>query len=127
MSRHIPQAPLAIAVLLAGCSSSGAPAQPLVPIEPQAFACRLDGARPASGAEQRITVRADDQHTGLLLRAGSRSGWRALAAVAGSSGQVYADTAYAWRANGTAGVLTDIRNVQTYSCTAVATAAGAAE
>ena len=110
--------PVALGVLLvAGCAQP-VPTPPPVPAEPHAFVCRLNDAPARPGSELRVTVRADDQHAGLLLRIGGQSGWRALAAVPGAAGQVYGDTAYAWRADGAAGVLTDIRNIQTYNCTA---------
>jgi len=103
-------------LLLAGCAQPIAPASPPVPIEARAYVCRLNDAPAASGAEQHVTVRPDDQRTGLLLRVNGQSGWRALAALAGSGAPVYADTTYAWRTTGTSGMLTDIRNVQTYNC-----------
>jgi hypothetical protein len=112
-------------LLLVGCAQ---PAQPQpVPVEARSYVCRLSDAPVPSGGEQRITIRPDDQRTGLLLRVNGQSGWRALAALAGSGPQVYADTTYAWRATGATGVLTDIRNVQTYDCTIDAAAVGAAK
>jgi hypothetical protein len=106
------------ALLLAGCAQPAQQQQQAVPAETRSYVCRPSDATASAGAEQHITVRPDDQRTGLLLRVNGQSGWRALASVAGSGGQVYADTTYAWRATGAAGVLTDIRNVQTYTCTA---------
>jgi hypothetical protein len=103
-------------LLLAGCAQPAAPAPPSVPVEARAYVCRLSDAPAASGAEQHVTVSPDDQRKSLLLRVNGQTGWRALALLAGSGAPVYADTTYAWRATGTAGVLTDIRNVQTYNC-----------
>jgi hypothetical protein len=68
-------------------------------------------------------VRPDDRRTGLQLTIGGQT--HALTAVAGSSGQTYADATYAWRDVGAGGVLTDIENVQTYKCTADGAVGGA--
>jgi len=123
MLRRLPMAPFALSVLLAGCAHP-APPPPPAPPETGSYVCRPND---GPGSEQHLTVRPDDQRTGLLMKIGNQSNWRALAVVAGSSGLVYADTNYAWRANGASGVLTDIRNIQTYNCTADGAAAGSAK
>ena len=120
MSRLPAPALLALGILLlSGCAET--PSPPVLPataIEAHGYACRRTDTRPTAKPEQHVTLRADDQHTGYQLQLGTQSDWRSLAMVTGSNGQVYADDAYAWRPDGTAGVLTDIKEVQTYNCVA---------
>jgi hypothetical protein len=125
MSRRIPMMPFTLGALLAGCGHTTPAPQPVpMPVEAHSYVCRPDDAPAPPSAEQHVTVRADDQRTGLLMRVGTQGSWRPLAAVPGSTGPIYDDAVYAWRTAGSDGVLTDIRNVRTYSCTADGTAAG---
>jgi hypothetical protein len=109
-------------LLSAGCAR---PSQLSVQTDARSYGCRLNDASTSHGAEQHISVRPDDQRTGLQLIIGGQK--HALTTVAGSSGQTYADTAYAWRDVGAGGVLTDVENVQTYICTADGAAGGPAK
>ncbi|MEJ1976179.1 MAG: hypothetical protein WDN49_08815 [Acetobacteraceae bacterium] len=77
-------------------------------VEGGSYICRLSDNVATPGPEQRLAVRPDSERGQLLLRLG-QGNWQALDPVAGSAGRVYANAAYAWRVNGAAGVLTDIR------------------
>ena len=112
MSRLASTAPLGLGILLlAGCAQQ-ATSQP-IPAEPRTYVCKPTEGR---GGEQHVTVRADEAGTGVLLSIGTKGEGHTLATVTGSNGQVYADAAYAWRLDGAAGVLTDIKNIRTYNC-----------
>jgi membrane-bound inhibitor of C-type lysozyme len=120
MLRRIFMALPALGLLLStGCAR---PSQLFVTDDARLYACRLNDAPAPSGAELHISVRPDDRRAGLQFIIGGQK--RALTVVAGSSGQTYADTTYAWRDVGATGVLTDIENVQTYECTADGTTRG---
>jgi hypothetical protein len=88
--------------------------------QPGSYDCRLAEGRAATSL--RVAIGPNGPQTYLTLRVGTQDAIHNLSAVDGSSGLVFADAAYAWRAGGTTGVLTDIIKVQTYNC-AVAPAA----
>jgi hypothetical protein len=130
---------LAVPVLiLGGCAGVGAAPRPAVqiqarpmqagPMQAAAYDCRLaaqDVATP--GPDVRLIMRPANQQGQLPLRVG-QDGWQWLDIAPGSNGHVYANAIYAWRFNPTGGVLTDIRNIETYGCTGIAGApAGALE
>jgi hypothetical protein len=115
MHRRIHAIPSALLVLaLSGCVRPGA--QATLPIEGGSYVCRVDDNVGTPGPDLRLTVNPDPQRAELLIRLG-RADWQALDAARGSSGQVFANAAYAWRGDATGGVLTDIQNIETYRCT----------
>jgi hypothetical protein len=68
-------------------------------------------------------LRPLDAHGHLPLRV-DQDDWQSLDVAAGSSGFVFNNSSYAWRFNRTGGVLTDIRNIETYDCIGTSGAAG---
>ena len=117
---------LAVPVLmLGGCAGVGAVPRTAAhmqagPMQAAAFDCRLvaqDVATP--GPDVRLIVRPVNQQGQLPLLVG-QDGWQWLDTAPGSNGHVYANAIYAWRFNTTGGVLTDIRNIETYGCTGIA-------
>jgi hypothetical protein len=117
---------LAVPVLmLGGCAGVGAAPGTAVrmqsrPMHAGIYDCRLvaqDVATP--GPDVRLIVRPVNQQGQLPLLVG-QDGWQWLDTAPGSSGHVYANAIYAWRFNPTGGVLTDIRNIETYGCSSIA-------
>jgi hypothetical protein len=88
------------------------------------YECRLMSQGVATpGPDMRLMLRSLDVHGQLPLRV-DQDDWQSLDVAAGSKGLVFNNSSYAWRFNRTGGVLTDIRNIETYDCTFTSGAAG---
>jgi hypothetical protein len=123
---------LAVPVLvLGGCAGVGAAPRPTVqmqsrPMQAAAYDCRPTAQNAATpGPDVRLIVRPVNQQGQLPLLVG-QDGWQWLDTAPGSNFHVYANAIYAWRPNPTGGVLTDIRNIETYGCTGIAGAPASA-
>ena len=99
-----------------GCAQPGSASAPRLAENGQ-YVCRSGADAAASVPDLRLTVQSSSQPGQLMVRVGE-GGWQPLTQVAGESGPLYADAAYAWRFNGAAGVFSDVKNIQSYRCVA---------
>jgi hypothetical protein len=99
-----------------GCALPGVASAPRLAANGQ-YVCRSGSNAATPAPDLRLTVRSSNQPGRLMVRV-REGGWQSLTQVTGESGPLYADAAYAWRFNGAAGVLSDIRNIQSYNCVA---------
>ncbi|OWJ63825.1 hypothetical protein [Inquilinus limosus] len=117
---------LALAVTAAGCARPGAEAgRQVVVYQCVATDASAPGAAAAQGQKgQRLTVQYDPRGQQALtsLDGGSVN---YLPLVPGVKDRLYANSKYAWKTSGNGGQLTDIAEVQTYSCTRSAEPAAA--
>jgi hypothetical protein len=133
MPRRMPKLALVLplALLLAGCARPGAtpPAagQVRAGVAQAGFSeCRLMNPGVATpGPDVRLMLRPVDTQGRLPLRV-EQDDWQALDVAAGSNGRVFNNSVYAWRFDRSGGVLTDIRNIETYDCTGAPGAPGEA-
>jgi hypothetical protein len=113
---------LAFAVALAGCTRLGAdPGSRQV----SAYQCLPSDGGAAAGKGRRLTVLYDarGQQALISLDGGSIN---YLNLVPDVKERLFANAKYAWKSNGDTNQLTDLAEVQTYSCTRSADVAAAA-
>lgn len=117
---------LALAVTAAGCARPGADAGAR---QVAAYQCvASDASAPGAAAQgekgRRLTVQYDPRGQQALtsLDGGSVN---YLPLVPGVKDRLFANSKYAWKTSGNGGQLTDIAEVQTYSCTRSAEPAAA--
>jgi hypothetical protein len=132
MRRRLPTIPLILLLpLLGGCAPLDA--TPSAAGQAQAglaqggfYDCRLMSQGVATpGPDVRLMLRPVDAQGQLPLRVG-QDHWQSLDVAAGSNGRVFDNSIYAWRFDRAGGVLTDIRNIETYDCTSASGAPGEA-
>ena len=108
---------LAAVGLLAGCARPDAPEALQGPQQDGLYECLRAPQADETGPPERrtVTVRCDPAtQKAVLILSGERH--QVLTPMPGKTGGLYANQAYAWRANSKQGVLTDIDKVATYSC-----------
>ena len=111
---------VALVVLLAGCDQRGAGYGSR---ETATYQCVPSDQAPAKGGAaasgqkgRRLTVTYDDRSQQALVSLdGGNINYLKL--VPDVKDRLYANEKYAWKTNGNASVLTDIADVQVYSCT----------
>ncbi|MDB5400354.1 MAG: hypothetical protein JWQ55_2372 [Rhodopila sp.] len=118
MRRRAPIFPPALLVsILGGCAWLDA-APPLAAAQSQngLYECRLISQGVATpGPDVRLMLRPVSQNGQLPLKI-EPDDWQSLDAAVGSNGRIFANPIYAWRFDQSGGVLTDIRNIETYHC-----------
>jgi hypothetical protein len=120
--RRFPAASAILLAALAGCTKPAPPAPPPpapppMVAHPGPYDCRLTEGRTTTPLH--VAIGPDGPQSYLTLRVGLQDTTiHTLNAVEGTGGLVFADAAYAWRAGGATGVLTDITKVLTYNCAA---------
>ena len=115
----------AVPLLIAGCAGHGGitqtaafdTAQPYARLSPGAnfYDCQVDGPSRGAGNPRVVSIRHEPGADSVLLAVGVGP-TQALASVAGSTRQLYANARFAWNISGNAAVLTDVNNIQTYTC-----------
>ena len=109
-------------ITLAGCAHLRALGSPDPAVVAGSYDCVPTDSQ--TGARHRfVAIDPDPSSGGLALRL--ETGQQVvLAPASGASGRFYASATYAWRSTGDVNVLTDVENIQTYSCHAQTSAPG---
>ncbi len=105
-------------MLLGGCSGLAQIAAAVGAGGPASYDCMPDGGSTA-GPSRTAMIGPDRDGAGLVLTP-DRGARQVLKPVAGGGGVLFASSAYAWRSEGNAGVLTDVEEVQSYRCSRTA-------
>jgi len=113
---------LAFAVALAGCTRSGSD---LGSRQVAAYECLPSDGGAAAGKGRRLTVLYDARGRQALLSLDGGS-VNYLDLVPDVKERLFANAKYAWKSSGEVSQLTDLAEVQTYSCTRAADVAAAA-
>jgi len=113
---------LALAVTAAGCARLGGADAGARQVA--AYQCvASDASAPAATQGQKVQYDPRGQQALMSLDSGNIN---YLPLVPGVKDRLYANAKYAWKTSGNGGQLTDIAEVQTYSCTRSADVAAAA-